>query len=98
MIWDFGGPRKCWSPETLSALAFTHAGLNIITDIAFAVAIPVPMLWKLQTNRSTKAAILAVLALGLFVCMAGIIRIPEILNFGKQGDFLWSNKDFMIWL
>lgn len=48
-------------------------------------------------NRRTKFAVLLVLSLGVFVCLASILKVPEILNFGKRGDFLWYTKDFTIW-
>lgn len=86
MLWD---PKQiptafqCWSPSVLQALTLTHASLNIVTDLIFAVGIPIPMLWKLQLNERAKAAILVILSLGVFVCVAAILKIPEIKNFGE---------------
>lgn len=97
MIWDPTIPRRCWSASTLQALAFTHAALNIFTDFIFAVVIPIPLLWGLQMNRKTKAAVMVVLSLGVFVCLAGILRIPTIENYGKAGDFLWDSRGLTIW-
>jgi hypothetical protein len=97
MQWDATIPRVCWTPQTLQSLAFTHAALNIFTDFVFAVAIPIPLLWGLQMNTRTKAAVMVVLALGLFVCLAGILRIPTIVNYGKAGDFLWDSVGLSIW-
>ncbi|ETN37705.1 uncharacterized protein HMPREF1541_07328 [Cyphellophora europaea CBS 101466] len=97
MQWDGSIPRKCWDQETLQGLAFTHAALNIATDFVFAVVIPVPILWGLQMNKRTKGAVMLMLSLGLFVCLAGILRIPTIENYGKTGDFLWDSRDLCIW-
>jgi hypothetical protein len=95
--WNFSIPRNCWSAHTLQALAFTHAALNIITDFVFAVIIPIPMLWGLKMNKRTKAAVMVMLSLGLFVCLAGILRLPTIANYGKAGDLLWDSRDLSIW-
>jgi hypothetical protein len=38
-----------------------------------------------------------VLSMGIFVCLAGILRLPAILNYGKQGDLLWDSKGLTIW-
>lgn len=97
MQWDPSIPRKCWSQETLQALAFNHAALNIVTDFVFAVVIPVPILWGLQMNKRTKAAVMFMLSLGIFVCLAGILRIPTIKNYGKTGDFLWDSQSLSNW-
>ncbi|KPI34996.1 uncharacterized protein AB675_11957 [Cyphellophora attinorum] len=93
---DPANAAKCWPVQTLQDLTIAHAALNIFTDIVFAVGIPIPMLWKLQLNSRTKAAIMFILSLGIFVCVAGVLKIPEIQNFGKQGDFLWSIRKFII--
>ena len=97
MQWDNSVPRNCWAPSTLQALAYTHAALNIFTDFLFAIAIPVPMLMGLNMNKKTKAAVIGVLTLGVFVCFAGIIRIPTIANYGKAGDFLWDSRGLSVW-
>lgn len=97
MQWDDSIPRDCWPQSTLQALAFIHAGLNILTDFIFAIVIPVPMLWGLQMNKRTKAAVIGVLSLGVFVCLAGILRIPTIVNYGKTGDFLWDSRGLSVW-
>lgn len=55
------------------------------------------MLWNLQINMRTKASIIGVLALGLFACAAAIVKIPSLVNYGKQGDFLWDSRDITIW-
>ena len=48
-------------------------------------------------NKRTKAAVMLMLSLGLFVCLAGILRIPTIVNYGKAGDFLWDSRGLTIW-
>jgi len=37
------------------------------------------------------------LALGLFACIAAIIKIPKLINYGKVGDFLWDSREITIW-
>jgi hypothetical protein len=97
MMWTPTIPRKCYTPKTSQALAFTHAALNILTDFIFAVVIPIPMLWGLNMNKRTKFAVMGILSLGIFVCLAGILRIPTIVNYGKAGDFLWDSNGLCIW-
>lgn len=95
--WDFSLEHKCWSQETLQALSYTNVALNIITDLAFAVFIPGPMLWKLNVNRRTRATLLFALGLGVFACAAAFVKIGSIVNYGKAGDWLWDSQDISIW-
>jgi hypothetical protein len=39
--WDQSVKGTCWSTKTLKSLSYTNQSLNILTDIAFSVAIPV---------------------------------------------------------
>jgi hypothetical protein len=95
--WDNSIEHKCWSQETLQALSYTNVALNIITDLAFAVFIPGPMLWKLNVNRRTRATLLFALGLGVFACAAAFVKIGSIVNYGKAGDWLWDSQDISIW-
>ncbi|KAK1825993.1 hypothetical protein QBC39DRAFT_33849 [Podospora conica] len=95
--WDFSVERKCWPQSTLQALSYTNVALNIITDLALAVFIPGPMLWKLNVNRRTRATLLFALGLGVFACAAAFVKIGSIVNYGKAGDWLWDSQDISIW-
>lgn len=88
--------RSCWSITTLHGLAYSNQALNMLTDFTFAILIPVLMLWKLQMNKRTKASVVGVLALGMFACIAAIVRIPSQMNYGKVGDFMWDSRDLII--
>jgi hypothetical protein len=39
--WDQTVKGTCWSTRTLKSLSYTNQALNILTDVAFSVAIPV---------------------------------------------------------
>jgi hypothetical protein len=39
--WDQTVKGTCWTTKTLKSLSYTNQALNILTDIAFSVAIPV---------------------------------------------------------
>jgi hypothetical protein len=39
--WDQSVKGTCWSTQTLKSLSYTNQALNILTDIAFSIAIPV---------------------------------------------------------
>jgi len=39
--WDQTVKGTCWSSHTLKSLSYSNQALNILTDVAFSVAIPV---------------------------------------------------------
>jgi hypothetical protein len=71
--------------------------LNILTDLCFAVFIPGPMLWNLNVNTRTRISLLFSLGLGCFACAAAFIKIGSLVNYGKEGDWLWDSRDITIW-
>ncbi|KAF2831138.1 hypothetical protein CC86DRAFT_390819 [Ophiobolus disseminans] len=98
MLWDpnvTGG--TCWSGRTLKSLSYTNQALNISTDIAFSIAIPIPMIWTIQMNRRKKASLICILSLGIFATAAAFIKLTYIANYGKTGDWLWDSRNLTIW-
>jgi hypothetical protein len=71
--------------------------LNILTDLCFAIFIPAPMLWNLNVNTRTRISLLFSLGLGCFACAAAFIKIGSLVNYGKEGDWLWDSRDITIW-
>lgn len=96
-LWDPGVPQQCWSGNTLRALSYTNVTLNILTDLTCAILLPIPMLWHIPLNKRTRASLISVFSLGLFACAAAIIKIPYLVNYGQQGDFLWDSRNITIW-
>ncbi|KAK3381238.1 hypothetical protein B0H63DRAFT_198040 [Podospora didyma] len=96
-LWDQSVPANCWDQKTLQGLSYTNVALNILTDLLFAVFIPIPMLWNLNVNRRTRISLLGALSLGCFACAAAFIKISSLVNYGKTGDWLWDSRDITIW-
>ena len=68
--------------------------LNVLTD-ALVLAIPLPLLWKLQVPKRQKIALVLLLCSGMFVIAAALIRItmtlvgnPSALNINR-----WSVRE-----
>lgn len=98
-LWDLeiAQTATCWNQKTLQGLSYTNVSLNILTDLCFAIFIPVPMLWNLNVNKRTRASLILALSLGCFACGAAIAKIPSLVNYGKTGDWLWDSRDICIW-
>jgi hypothetical protein len=64
ILWDPRVVTVCWEPTTLRALSYTAGGINIATDLLFAV-LPIPMLWNVQIKGRVKASIICIMGLGV---------------------------------
>lgn len=88
---------NCWSENTLHGLSYSNQAVSLFTDLAFALFIPVPMLWNLNVNRRTRFSLIGALGLGTFACAAAFVKIPYLVNYGKTGDWLWDSREISIW-
>ncbi|QRC98512.1 hypothetical protein JI435_045660 [Parastagonospora nodorum SN15] len=95
--WDQTVKGTCWSTKTLKSLSYSNQALNILTDVAFSVAIPIPMLWNVQMNRRQKASIIGILGLGMFATAAAVVKLSYVSTYGRSGDWLWDSRDLTIW-
>ncbi|KAF4556628.1 Hypothetical protein D9617_1g085060 [Elsinoe fawcettii] len=95
--WDFSKmpTAKCFSTKTFSALGIANSVVTICTDVLLAL-LPVPIVWKLQTNLRTKVALIGVLALGLVAVAAGAVKVNAQLTFLSKTDRYFKN-DFPVW-
>ncbi|KAB2110258.1 hypothetical protein AG0111_0g1264 [Alternaria gaisen] len=97
LMWDQRVKGTCWTVKTRQALGFLNIVLNILTDIAFSVGIPIPMLWGVQMNRRHKASLICILGLGTFATAAAFVKLSYLPAYGREGDLLWDSRNMTIW-
>jgi len=68
--------------------------VNISTDFLLALA-PVPLIWKLQMPLRTRLSLVAILSLGIFAAVAGIIRQLSSSQFGVPEPYIYDT--YSIW-
>jgi hypothetical protein len=68
------------------ALGYANFSLNVITDLAFALLIPIPMLWSINATRRTQISLFGVLGLGCFAYSCAIVRFVYIGTYKKHDD------------
>ena len=89
--WDRTVPATCIDTR---AFYLGNSIANILTDVII-LALPVRMIWHLQTSRSQKALLTVVFGLGGFVVVVSSIRITFVLEVGP--DFTWDYTNPIIW-
>ncbi|KAL8715376.1 MAG: hypothetical protein Q9220_000709 [cf. Caloplaca sp. 1 TL-2023] len=73
--------------------------INLILDV-IVIALPMPMLWRLQMPTSKKAAITAIFGVGGAICVITILRIVSVhnldlndLSYTAVEDGIWSDLE-----
>ncbi|KAJ5544448.1 hypothetical protein N7535_007153 [Penicillium sp. DV-2018c] len=76
---------------------FLAAGiLNMLNDFVVLV-IPFPRIIQLQMSVKKKSAICGIMAVGIFVCVASIVRIHYLYEFAGTIDVTWLMGPLFIW-
>ncbi|KAI5928374.1 hypothetical protein F4810DRAFT_1123 [Camillea tinctor] len=95
-FWDHDVPGTCIDQN---AFYLASAIINVVGDVA-VLALPLPVVWRLQTSRSKKWSLSFLFLLGAFVCVASIFRIiavtqidPDDFTFTNVGGGLWSTVE-----
>ncbi|KAL2036678.1 hypothetical protein N7G274_010549 [Stereocaulon virgatum] len=79
-----------------NVLSYGITAANIATDVIVLV-LPIPWLWNLQMRTAKKLALSGIFLLGSFVCIAGIVRIPLLLQL-RLYDVTWTITKAGIWI
>ena len=87
------GPHICVDVNTL---VFTAAGFSIAQDVVI-LALPLPLLARLQVSWQSKAEVMAMFSLGIFIIITSCIRLRSIVNFAQSSNPTWDYTDTMIW-
>ncbi|KAK7973869.1 hypothetical protein PG989_015717 [Apiospora arundinis] len=86
---------KCFDQATFTNIGIFNGAVNITTDVVF-VMLPIPMILKLQVNNRTKASLIVALSLGIFACIAAIVRVYLGAHIFEDPDFTWTTA-FFLW-
>lgn len=74
-----------------NAITFANAGINIVTDLIL-LALPIPLLHKLQIPRKQKFILVGVFACGALACAMSIIRLHSLYQIGVAPPAKQSGK------
>ncbi|KAF2222000.1 hypothetical protein BDZ85DRAFT_185945, partial [Elsinoe ampelina] len=91
--WTLSIAGKCLSRP---AVWYSNAAINIATDIAIFV-LPMPALYHLHLPMKQKLALMAIFALGAFVVLVSILRLPELHMLVASHDPLYDGAAIAYW-
>ncbi|KAF2186032.1 hypothetical protein K469DRAFT_515602, partial [Zopfia rhizophila CBS 207.26] len=95
--WSAATPGSCINEQ---AAWYAHAVLSVVADI-FVLALPLPMLWKLQLKWSQKFLVSGVFVCGYGVTAISIGRLVANVNMPINtlfADITWNVVPILYWL
>ncbi|PNS15997.1 Cell division control protein 45 [Sphaceloma murrayae] len=91
--WDLSIKGSCL-PRNM--VWYSNAALNIATDVAI-ILLPLPSIHHLQLPLKQKLGLIGVFALGSFVCLVSILRLPELRTAIVSSDPLHDGAAIAYW-
>jgi hypothetical protein len=92
--WKGGfGPNRCVNQN---ALVLSAAGFSIALDVIILV-LPIPLLIGLHMSWRSKASILVMFSLGIFIVITACLRLSYIIMYSRSFNPTYDNTDVLIW-
>ncbi|OGE50579.1 hypothetical protein PENARI_c016G02441 [Penicillium arizonense] len=85
----------CMNLDSIIAIAYVYSVTATLCDLTLGL-LPIFLVWNLQMNWRTKAALAGILGMGCVASAAVIIRIPFLHDY-KDTDFLYATAQISIW-
>ncbi|OJI96161.1 hypothetical protein ASPVEDRAFT_77940 [Aspergillus versicolor CBS 583.65] len=99
-MWDTSiiekGEGSCKPAHVLTDVYYATTAVNIMTDWITAL-MPIPLLWNVQLDRNSKAAVIGLMSLGILASLSACIRLKYTINLTNQTDFLYAVANVVIW-
>ncbi|CAI0642487.1 unnamed protein product [Colletotrichum noveboracense] len=100
--WDGRHPGYCID---LSAMALSHAALNIAIDV-WMLVLPATQIYRLNLQKRQKAGIMSMFGVGIFITIVSAVRLKSIATFSHSwnptydfyGLAMWSHTELCVGL
>ncbi|KAJ9624337.1 hypothetical protein H2204_010893 [Knufia peltigerae] len=75
----------------INAGGWAAAAINIALDVAI-LALPVPVILRLQISRQQKLQVLSMFGVGSLITVVSIIRLQSLIKFAKDSNRCWPSR------
>ncbi|KAJ5639149.1 uncharacterized protein N7484_007011 [Penicillium longicatenatum] len=86
---------SCVNLDGIIDIAYVYSVTATMCDLTLGL-LPVSLVWNLQMNARTKAALAGILGMGCVASAAVIVRIPFLHDY-KDTNFLYATTNISIW-
>ncbi len=87
------GPHTCID---INVLAYAAGASSIAQDIA-VLALPMPMVLSLKVSLRSKACLVLVFSMGIFILLTSCVRMRYLVLFARSGNPTWDYVDTLLW-
>ncbi|KAF2675728.1 hypothetical protein K458DRAFT_471108 [Lentithecium fluviatile CBS 122367] len=94
-MWDLTGLVQGTCINT-TAFFYTTSAINILTDI-WIITLPIPTLLRIQRPNHEKFGLIVVFSLGVFSCIASIVRLHSIRIYTESPDPFYDSVPVNLW-
>ncbi|KAL4921988.1 hypothetical protein BDW62DRAFT_208146 [Aspergillus aurantiobrunneus] len=91
----FTSEGSCLNTDYILDIAYLYSVMATICDFILGL-LPIALVWKLNMNSKTKAALAGILSMGCVASAAVIVRIPYLHHY-KDREFLYATTNISIW-
>lgn len=95
--WDISLPGGHCKPQYILAdIYYATTAINIVTDWFYAL-LPLPLLWSVPLNTSSKISVGFLLSLGILASLSACIRLKYTIALTSSSDYLYSIANVVVW-
>ncbi|KAF2714561.1 integral membrane protein [Pleomassaria siparia CBS 279.74] len=94
-MWNFTGVLEGKCINTTALFYFTSS-FNILADI-WILALPIKTLMSIQRPKGEKIALIVIFSLGVFSCIASIVRLHSIRIYTESKDPFYDSVPINVW-
>ncbi|KAI1139407.1 hypothetical protein F5Y05DRAFT_425016 [Hypoxylon sp. FL0543] len=91
--WDATVDGHCFNPDGIDYLSGV---VNAVVDL-YILILPMPLLWRLKMDTKRKLKLFVVFSIGLFACVASLLRLGMTAVLRSSLDMTWNVSTLSIW-
>ncbi|KAI0405745.1 hypothetical protein F4802DRAFT_614585 [Xylaria palmicola] len=78
------------------AVNVVSAGINLVSDVAIII-LPQQVIWQLHMSMKNKVGISLIFAVGVFGCVAAILRVVVTIRYERSDDVTYDVSPVALW-
>lgn len=94
-MWNPSVHGRCYSPKTAYTTTYVAFTLDAFTDLVCS-GIPIFVIYRMQMNTRTKAALCVLMGLGVFTAMCAVAKSITLEGIWSR-DFTWNEVNVVRW-
>ncbi|KAF2871552.1 hypothetical protein BDV95DRAFT_606986 [Massariosphaeria phaeospora] len=97
-LWDGSVKAKtaCWNPKVQSSFSTYGASMHALMDV-FLAALPISLVWGLQTDMRKKLGLCTLLGCGSLTGICAAVKATKLSALSARSDITWETHSLFMW-